>query len=83
MNKTNKKITKPKDTITETKVSKRVQGKIWSVVLEEANKKRNTGITEKDLKKRLRFIHFVSLSFQVRSVLLQSVRSIHYYLHNF
>ena len=63
MNKTNKKITKPKDTITETKGSKRVQGKIWSVVLEEANKKRNTGITEKDLKKRLRFM---ALSWNVR-----------------
>ena len=63
MKTTNKKSTKPKDTITEIKGPKRVQGKIWSVVLEEDNKKRNTGITEKDLKKRL---SFMALSWNVR-----------------
>lgn len=49
--------------VTEVKTPKRLQGKIWSVVLEERNKDRNTEITEKDLKRCLRLM---ALSWNVR-----------------
>lgn len=49
--------------VTDDKAPKRVQGKIWSVVLEECNKERHTEISEKDLKRCLRLM---SLSWNVR-----------------
>ena len=61
--KTIKKTKKTKSTVTGYKPPVRVQGKMWSIILEGHDKRTNTEVIDKDLKKRL---HYMELSWNVR-----------------